>query len=95
MTSGVWNDRPKTSGIMIAKPSHSLRRRSGSQAEPFVEPQQGLDRLGNDEELAHEHADEEQAQAERQVDVDEPLLVRIQPGRDERPDLDRRPTGSR
>src|SRR5206468_6550501 len=30
MTSGVWNDRPKTTGIMIAKPSHSLSRRSGS-----------------------------------------------------------------
>jgi len=29
ITSGVWNERPKTSGIMRAKPSHSLRRRSG------------------------------------------------------------------
>src|SRR5439155_18326936 len=30
ITSGVWNDRPNTTGIMMAKPSHSLSRRSGS-----------------------------------------------------------------
>ena len=29
ITSGVWNDTPKTSGSMMAKPSHSLSRMSG------------------------------------------------------------------
>src|SRR5688572_822540 len=29
MTSGVWKETPKTSGMKMAKPSHSLRRRSG------------------------------------------------------------------
>ena len=30
MTSGVWNDTPNTSGMTMAKPSHSFSRRSGS-----------------------------------------------------------------
>ena len=87
ITSGVWNDRPKTSGMKMAKLSHSLSRRSGLKPSHSLNHSSASIALGMTKNSQITHADEEQAQADGQVDVDEAFLVRIQPGGDERPDL--------
>ena len=55
--------------------------------QPFVEPEQRRDCLRNDKELAYQHAGKEQPEAERQVNVDVPFLMRIEASGDERPQL--------
>ena len=87
ITSGVWNEMPNTSGRMIARPSHSFRRMSGSKPSHSLNIEQRLDRAGQDDELAQQHAGEEQPEARAEHHVDVLPLVRVQPGADERPEL--------